>query len=144
MALIYAGQLEDLDVDEMQETHDEEIVILNDLDRIATEYFLDKSKLGELELKIEEYLKHLKEHFLNEEKLMRKYDFPSYDMHKIAHDTFLMDFSITINQWRKFGNVDKVINFIRKSPDWIVLHIKTVDAPTASYIAKKMELEKKD
>jgi len=54
MALIYAGQLEDLDVDEMQNTHDEEIVILNDLDRVATEYFLDKSKLGELELKIEE------------------------------------------------------------------------------------------
>jgi len=59
-------------------------------------------------------MKHLKEHFANEERLMNKYNFPSYDMHKIAHDTFLMDFNTTVNQWKKFGNIDKVISFIRK------------------------------
>lgn len=54
---------------------------------------------------------------------------------------FLMDIGITIKQWRKFGDINKVINFIRKSPEWIVLHINTVDAPTAAYIAKRMEDE---
>jgi hemerythrin len=128
----------------MQETHEEEIAILNDLDKLATIYGMDKTeaKLSELEAKIEEYLEHVKVHFANEERLMRKYDFPSYDMHKIAHDMFLMDIGITIKQWKKFGDIDKVTNFIRKSPEWIVLHIDTVDAPTAAYIAHKMALEK--
>jgi len=143
MALLYAEAVEHLDVDEMQETHEEEIKILNDLDKLATIYGMDKTeeKLSDLETKIEEYLAHVKEHFSNEERLMRKYDFPSYDMHKIAHDMFLMDIGITIKQWKKFGDIEKVTNFIRKSPEWIVLHIDTVDAPTSAYIAHKMAQE---
>ncbi len=141
MALIYVEQVEDLDVEEMQETHEEEIKILNEIDKLAIDYVRDKSKLPELEKKIEAYLEHVKVHFSNEERLMKKYDFPSYEMHKMAHDMFLMDIGITIKQWKKFGNIDKVINFIRKSPEWIVLHINTVDAPTSAYIAHKMALE---
>lgn len=142
MALLYAEQVEYLDVEEMQETHEEEIKILNELDRLATQYGMDKSKLNKLEEKLEEYLEHVKEHFANEERLMLKYNFPSYEMHKMAHDMFLMDIGITIKQWEKFGNIDKVINFVRKSPEWIVLHINTVDAPTATYLAHKMAEEK--
>jgi hemerythrin len=147
MALLYVESVEYLDVEEMQETHEDEIKILNDIDKLATLYGMDKTeeKLSILEEKIDQYLAHVKVHFANEERLMRKYDFPNYEMHKLAHDTFLMDISITINQWKKFGNVDKVTNFIRKSPEWIVLHINTVDAPTSAYIAHKMaeEAEKK-
>jgi hemerythrin len=141
MALLYAESVEYLDVEEMQKTHEAEIKILNELDRLATQYSMDKSKLSELESKIDEYLVHVKEHFANEERLMKKYDFPSYEMHKMAHDMFLMDIGITIKQWKKFGDVNKVVNFIRKSPEWIVLHINTVDAPTSAYIAQKMALE---
>jgi len=141
MALLYAESVEYLDVEEMQETHEEEIKILNELDKLATQYGMDKSKLSELEAKIDEYLAHVKEHFVNEERLMKKYDFPSYEMHKMAHDIFLMDIGITIKQWKKFGDVNKVINFVRKSPEWIVMHINTVDAPTSAYIAQKMALE---
>lgn len=143
MALLYKESVEYLDVEEMQETHEEEIELLNDIDRLSIQYTMDKSeqKLSDLEAKIEEYIKHVKEHFANEERLMRKYDFPSYEMHKMTHDMFLMDIGLTIKQWKKFGNVDKVVNFIRKSPEWIVLHINTVDAPTSAYIAHKMALE---
>ena len=143
MALLYAEQVEYLDVEEMQETHEEEIAILNELDKLATYYGMDKTeaKLTELETKLDEYLVHVKEHFANEERLMRKYDFPSYEMHKMAHDIFLMDISIAIKQWKHSGDIDKVIRFVRNSPEWIVMHINTVDAPTATYIARKMALE---
>jgi len=145
MALLYAESVEHLDVDEMQETHEDEIKILNDIDKLATYYGMDKSeeKLKALEEKIEEYLAHVKVHFANEERLMKKYDFPNYEMHKMAHDMFLMDIGITIKQWKKFGDINKVTNFIRKSPEWIVLHINTVDAPTSAYIAHKMAEENK-
>jgi len=143
MALLYAEAVEHLDVEEMQETHEDEIKILNDIDKLATYYSMDKSdeKLKVLEEKIEEYLAHVKVHFANEERLMKKYDFPDYEMHKMTHDMFLMDIGITIKQWRKFGDINKVTNFIRKSPEWIVLHINTVDAPTSAYIAHKMAQE---
>jgi len=143
MALLYAESVEYLDVEEMQKTHEDEIKILNDIDRLAVMYSMDKSdaKQKVLEEKIEEYLAHVKVHFANEERLMKKYNFPDYEMHKMTHDMFLMDIGITIKQWRKFGDVDKVVNFIRKSPEWIVLHINTVDAPTSAYLAEKMTQE---
>jgi len=143
MALLYAESVEHLDVDEMQTTHEDEIKILNDIDRLAVMYSMDKSdaKQKVLEEKIEEYLAHVKVHFANEERLMKKYNFPDYEMHKMTHDMFLMDIGITIKQWKKFGDINKVVNFIRKSPEWIVLHINTVDAPTSAYLAQKMAQE---
>lgn len=138
MALLYVESVEYLDVEEMQETHEEEIKLLNEVEKLATQYMMDKSKLSPLEVKLDEYIEHVKEHFANEERLMKKYDFPSYDMHKTAHDMFLTDISYAIKQWKNFGDIKKIINFIFKSPEWIVLHINTVDVPTAAYIARKM------
>lgn len=141
MALLYAEQVEYLDVDEMQETHEEEIAILNEVDKLATYYWMDKSqeKLEALEIKLDEYLKHVKVHFANEERLMKQYDFPNYEMHKMSHDMFLMDITLAIKQWKHSGNIDKIIRFIRNSPEWIVMHINTVDAPTSAYIIHKMK-----
>ena len=143
MALLYAEQVEYMDLDEMQETHDEEIAILNEVDKLATYYMMDKTKakLAALETKLDEYLVHVKAHFANEERLMNKYDFPAYEMHKMAHDIFLMDVSIAMKQWKHTGDIDKVIRFIRNSPEWIVMHINTVDAPTSVYLSRKMAEE---
>jgi hypothetical protein len=52
-----------------------------------------------------------------------------------------MDLDITIKQWKSFGNIEKVTNFIRKSPEWIVMHINSVDVPTSAYIMHKIALE---
>lgn len=141
MALLYAEQVEYLDVDEMQETHEDEIKILNEVEKLAVQYSMDKSKLNQLEVKLDEYIAHVKEHFANEERLMEKYNFPSYEMHKMAHDMFLIDLSYAIKQWKDYGDIKKIINFVYKSPEWIVMHINSVDAPTSAYIAQKMALE---
>ena len=140
MALLYAEQVEYMDLDEMQETHEEEIKILNEVEKLAVQYSMDRSKQDQLEAKLDEYIAHVKEHFKNEERLMKKYDFPSYEMHKMAHDMFLIDLGYATKQWKEFGDIKKIINFIYKTPEWIVMHINSVDAPTSMYIAKKMEL----
>lgn len=141
MALLYAEQVEYLDVEEMQETHEDEIKILNEIEKLATKYSMDKSYLIELEAKLDEYIAHVKEHFANEERLMKKYKFPSYEMHKMAHDMFFIDINSAIRQWKEYGDIKKIINFIYKSPEWIVMHINSVDAPTSRYIAQKMALK---
>ncbi len=92
----------------MQETHEDEIKILNEIDKLAIQYSMDKkneAKLKATRSKDRRILRTCQRHFANEERLMKKYDFPSYEMHKMAHDMFLMDIGISIKQWKKFGDV---------------------------------------
>jgi len=139
LGLIYVEQLEDMSVEQMQETHENEVKILNAIDDLATSCYLGEDKEDELEQKIDEYIEHVHAHFANEERLMREYDFPKYDMHKTAHDMFLEELQHAIKYWKKYEDINKIVNFVRKTPEWIVLHVNTVDAPTADYLAKKMD-----
>jgi len=139
MGLIYAEQLEYMSLDQMQETHESEIKLLNEVGKLATKYEMKRIELSELEPKLDEYIAHVKKHFASEEELMLKYDFPSYEMHKSAHDMFLMDLDSAVVQWKEYGNMKKILYFLQKTPEWIVMHVNTVDAPTADYLAKKMQ-----
>jgi hemerythrin len=141
MGLLYPEQVEYVDVEEMQKTHEDEIAIINEIEKLATHYAKDASKQGELEAKLNEYSEHVKAHFANEERLMEKYGFYAYEMHKMAHDMFLIDLNYVTKQWKEYGDTDKIINFIYKSPEWIVMHINSMDAATAKHIAQKMEAE---
>ena len=139
MGIIYAEQVEYMSVDEMQKTHEDEIKIINEIDKLALGYERGTIELDELENKLDEYIAHVQAHFANEERLMQEYDFPAYEMHKMAHDMFLTDLQYATRQWKEFGNIKKILNFIAKTPEWIVMHVNSVDAPTADYLASKME-----
>lgn len=139
MGLIYVEQLEDMSVAQMQETHENEIKILNAIDHLAISYDRGEATLEELENKIDEYIEHVHKHFENEERLMQEYNFPSYEMHKTAHDMFLEELQQAIKYWKRYEDINKITNFVRKTPEWIVLHVNTVDTPTANYLAKKMD-----
>lgn len=139
MGLIYAEQLEYMSVDQMQETHENEIKILNEIEKLAIKYERKEIEKAELEAKLDEYIDHVHKHFANEERLMEEYNFPSFDMHKLAHDMFLMDLTYATRQWKEFGDIKKIINFVYKTPEWILMHVNSVDAPTANYLANKME-----
>lgn len=139
MGIIYAEQIEYMSVEQMQKIHEDEIKIINEIDKLAFEYERGTIEQDELENKLDEYIEHVKAHFANEERLMQEYNFPSYEMHKLAHDMFLMDLQYATRQWKEFGDIKKIINFVAKTPEWIVMHVKSVDAPTADYLARKME-----
>jgi len=139
MGLVYIEQLEEMSVEKMQETHENEVKILNEIDNIAISYDRGEATLEELEQKIEAYVTHVHAHFTHEEALMQKYNFPSYQMHKTAHDMFLEELDIAIKQWKRYEKVEKITNFIRRTPEWIVLHVNTVDVPTANYLANMMD-----
>ena len=105
MALVYIEQVEYMSLEQMQQTHEDEIKILNDIDRLAILWDRGDATQSELEDKIDEYIAHVHEHFSSEEKLMLKYDFPSYDMHKTAHDMFLADLEYATVQWKDYGDI---------------------------------------
>jgi len=139
MALVYVEQVEHMSVEQMQQTHEDEIKILNEIDNLAISFDRGEATQDELEQKVNEYIEHVHEHFANEERLMQQYDFPSYDMHKTAHDMFLEELQHAIKYWKRYEDINKIINFVRRTPEWIVLHVNSVDAPTADYLAKKMD-----
>jgi hemerythrin len=139
MALVYIEQLEDMDVEEMQQTHENEIKILNELEKLSFGFERKTVELSELEEKLDQYVEHVKNHFANEERLMEEYDFPSYEMHKMTHDMFLLDLNSAVRQWKQCGDIKKIINFVYKTPEWIVMHVNSVDTPTANFLARKME-----
>jgi len=139
MALVYVEQLEDMSIEQMQETHENEIRILNEIDNLAISCDRGEATQVELEQKIDEYVEHVHKHFANEERLMQEYNFPSYDMHKTAHDMFLEELEQAIKYWKRYEDINKITNFIRRTPEWIVLHVNTVDVPTANYLAQKMQ-----
>ena len=139
MAIIYAEQLEYMNLDSMQETHENEVKLLNEIAKLANAYRRDKSHLEALELKLDEYVEHVKEHFEFEEELMEEYDFHAYDMHKMAHDMFLMDLKYARKHWKQHGDIDKILSFVQKTPEWLIMHVSSVDKPTADYLATKIE-----
>ena len=143
MALLYAEQVNYLDYQEMQDTHEDEIEILNDIERLATKYQMKMIPVDALEEKLDEYLVHVKKHFSSEEVLMQKYGYPDYEMHKMAHDMFLADLKYAVNQWKNRGNIEKMINFIRKTPEWLIMHINGLDTDTAAYFVYKIKKEEK-
>ena len=139
MGMIYIEQVEYMSVEQMQQTHEDEIEILNTIDKLAINHSRGESTLEELEAKLDEYIAHVNQHFANEEQLMEQYNFPSFEMHKMAHDMFLADLNYSVRAWKEFGDIKKIINFVRKTPEWIVMHVNSVDAPTADFLAVKIE-----
>lgn len=141
MAIISVGKVEHMSVDSMQEIHEKEIKLINDIDHLANKRLEEKIDIQELESKLDVYVDNVKEHFELEEELMEKYDFPSIDIHELAHQMFMADLSYTIRQWKEFKNIEPIIKFVRKSTEWFEMHATSVDMPTADYIAKKQRLE---
>lgn len=137
MSLLTIDQVQHIAVDEMQHTHEEEISMLNEIDALATLYENDKTKHEALEEKLDAYVQHVKDHFANEERLMRLYAFPPYPMHKAEHDRVLHELNDILIRWKQQGEIDAIISYLRQSVDWIINHISTMDNMTAMYIAQQ-------
>lgn len=137
MSLLTIDQVQHIAVDEMQHTHEEEISMLNEIDALATLYENDKTKHEALEEKLDAYVQHVKDHFANEERLMRLYAFPPYPMHKAEHDRVLDELDDVLIRWKQHGDMNAIISYLRQSVDWIINHISTMDNMTAMYIAQQ-------
>lgn len=137
MGIISIEHVDKMSLQQMQQTHEREINILNEIDQLAKEVQNDDEYLDDLENKIIQYIFHVKDHFKSEEDLMQEHGDPTYEQHKLAHDMFLADINYAKMIWDKSGDLDKILSVVRKAPEWLVSHVNTVDKPTAEFIALK-------
>jgi hemerythrin len=117
-------------VDEMNRVHSEEVELLNTL-----EVHLDAGEISAIEETLDTLFKHTKEHFANEERLMREVKFPPYTMHKSEHDRVLNEFQFVMMDWRN-RKEDTILRnyFLETIPSWLTQHIASMDTMTAQFI----------
>lgn len=78
------------------------------------------------------FYQHAREHFSNEEALMKRADYPGYLMHVEAHNQMLsklVDISQTIQQ--KQWNPSDIKVFVTR---WVLVHILEDDMPLGEYL----------
>lgn len=119
-------------VDTMNAVHAEEVEQLNRIESLL------KRNAPETELSeaLETLFEHTREHFANEERLMREVGFPPYAVHKAEHDRALNEFQLVMMNWRTRKDNAIVRDYICSDvPQWLHQHIASMDTATANFIA---------
>ncbi len=119
----------------MQETHLEEIAMLNELYDL-----FDQVRQGletpALAQKIDAVVVHTHAHFERENEHMFVLNFPPYAVHKQVHDEHLQALDHVVGTWKKDENIEPLFVFFEDTtPAWMKQHISTMDFVTANFFA---------
>jgi len=82
---------------------------------------------------------YIKMHFSTEEKFMAATKYEDYSKHKKIHDTFILDFIDSVNNFLCTSNVT-LYSFTSHLEEWILTHITSMDK---NYIAYCREIATK-
>lgn len=128
--MIVQEQLPMVAVPSMNDTHLEEMIIVNKLSNAARSRDVD----GVAKI-LQELHEHSIEHFAAEERMMQESSFPAYSTHKGEHDRHLHE----LESLRKYFDTNRDTNAIVAYLDgnlvkWLLHHIETMDTVTAMHI----------
>ncbi len=117
----------------MNETHFEEVVIINELlDQLDSQ-----ADFETLSKSLERFLEHMQEHFSGEEKLMQELHYPSLHLHKSDHDKVLNQTRYAEMMWRNKKDVEALREYMEEEiVPWLDQHIKAMDTPMADFISQ--------
>ena len=119
----------------MQDTHEEEITMLNELYRLFARVRNGEEAL-QLEEKVDTLVKHTHDHFERENEQMRIHHFPPYLIHKQVHDQHLAEMDEVVAKWKRSGDIKPLMTFFEETtPEWMRQHISTMDFVTANFLA---------
>jgi hemerythrin len=120
-------------LDFMNQDHEYAVGLVNDIEK--------ENRLGnirEVERNLKLLHEHCVEHFSREEKEMREYSFPPYQVHKQEHDRVLMELDMVTKQLRSHRDLSKISGYLKNEfPTWFAQHLATMDRMTADFIADK-------
>ena len=132
-----------VDMGNMNDVHENDIKIINELNDLIEEYIANESNelFSKLDEKYEEWLNHTIEHFSGEEKMMIEKKFPPYAVHKQEHDNVLNAMKNVQEDLRKTKSAAGVKNFVQNGlVRWLVNHVQTMDTVTARFLSGKISL----
>lgn len=118
-------------VTEMDEQHKQWIALIN----ILHDSLVGKNDQVTPKTAVQEMLNYTQYHFAQEEELMRKVNYPGFDMHKQLHANFIIDLqnlNIEINK----GRILLRTQLMGIMKNWLEEHITTADKRYGEYISK--------
>jgi hemerythrin len=86
---------------------------------------------------LEELIDYSFYHFITEEELLRKYDYPKYEEHKQEHEQFKLKIAQFMKEQESVERVlpFPIVVFLR---DWLISHVLTTDKEYSAYLNEKM------
>lgn len=119
-----------VELDSMNEVHEKEIEILEDLYAAILE-----KDLEETNRLIEVFYLDIKQHFAWEEEKMKQYHFPAIMKHKMAHMNTLMKLTQVKKQWESENNFEMLQDYFENEfRPWLVKHLNSMDTVTAKFL----------
>ena len=128
-------------MDFMNDVHEQDIDIVNDLYASALEYEKNPSAESKTALmsKYSAWFEHTIEHFQGEEVLMIEKKFPPYPMHKSEHDNALARMDDVYRNFEKDGDIAALKQYLSQTvPQWFVQHVQSMDTVTAMFFSSGM------
>ena len=131
--LIMQEQLPIIEIESMNELHNEEIA------RIAKLY--DVAKNNETKLVFEllnELIEHTKKHFSDEEKLMLEVEHPDYHAHKHEHTKQILDIEAIRSFLEMTNDTQSIPSYLEGNlTPWIIEHVENWDSMVSQFIVNK-------
>ena len=137
--LIDHADIPQVSQDFMNNTHSEEVTLINALFEEILSYEKDENNMDAVDSMYQAWIDHTVEHFTTEEVEMIEADFPAFAMHKEAHDAALKQMNEVFDAWKKSREI-KILKMylIEAVPQWFMSHVSSMDAMTANYIGGGM------
>ncbi|MDP2076631.1 MAG: hemerythrin family protein [Sulfuricurvum sp.] len=125
-------QLPMVAIPSMNDTHLEEMLIINRLDTaIANSDVAGISKL------LDELLEHTTVHFTNENNLMEKGAYPDYAQHKSEHDRHIQELTSLVSYFERTQEPKAIYAYSKGNlTPWRIHHIQTMDTAMALYLTQ--------
>ncbi len=130
--MLITEQLPQVALNKMNEIHNKEAEVINELYQAIEEKDVDK-----VDKLFKEFIKDVQEHFAYEQAQMEKYNFFAYPIHISEHDMILQQLSRLEKEWEKTKDINLIKAYLEgEFLPWIINHINTMDAVTAGYLAQ--------
>jgi len=134
--LIVQEELPMVVIPSMNDTHLEDMIIINRLDDAAKSENIDA-----VAQTLQELLDHTSIHFSDEEKLMKEAKFLDFNSHKSEHDRHLRELKSIIKYFQTHQDSKAIRAYIEGNlKSWMIHHVETMDASAAKFIQKELSL----
>ncbi|MDH5464159.1 MAG: hemerythrin family protein [Thiovulaceae bacterium] len=141
MSLIAQNKLPQVAMEFMNDTHREDVDIINDLYKLIEKHSTHPSEeiATAIDMQYESWYEHTLDHFEGEEIKMLELNFPPYSMHKGEHQKALAQMETVYRVWKEDRNISDLKQYIAKEiPMWLHNHIQTMDTITAMFFKQQL------
>jgi len=136
--ILEASTFPKVDIDFMNNTHFDELVIVQNVGELVSAYQHNNSPndsdTQEVTDALTGWLDHTHAHFSRENLLMDEVEFPMYHIHFGEHERVLNEMETIVNTWKKSHDIKPVEEYVFNLwPTWFNNHVNSMDLMTAQF-----------